>query len=264
MSEEIIFNITPGDSLKQLKYQWLDTLTSPQDGMWESFRNNAVHWEVSINGKLAGYACIHNNDVLIQYFVVQEFQAISNSIFHRFILEKNIKDSIVGTNNPGFLSAALHFQKEIKLHTYLFREVIPAIVSEKAGTLTLCEIKDLDSIVTFCHLSVGAPVEWLNGYISDLISKREVYVLKEKSKIIGTCEVRNSISHPEYADIGMIVSPEHRRKGYGTYLLSKASEIAFDQGRKPICSCEVDNMGSFKSISNSGFISQYQLLAMKF
>jgi len=109
-----------------------------------------------------------------------------------------------------------------------------------------------------------APKEWLVGYIGGLIEKGEIFSLKDGNEIIGTCEVRKSITAPKYADIGMVVSPDYRRKGYGTYLLNKAKTLALEWGRTPICSCEKNNVGSIKSINNCGFVSMYQLLSIVF
>ena len=101
-------------------------------------------------------------------------------------------------------------------------------------------------------------------YIGGLIEKKEIFSHEIGDTIIGTCEVRKSTTSPKFADIGMAVSPDFRRKGYGTYLLNKAKTIALEWGKAPICSCEKDNIGSYKSISNCGFVSTYQLLAIVF
>ena len=96
------------------------------------------------------------------------------------------------------------------------------------------------------------------------MKKGEIFSLEDGDEIIGTCEVRKSITAPEFADIGMVVSPAYRRKGYGTYLLNRAKTIALEWGKTPICSCEKDNIGSVKSIHNCGFVSKYQLLSIDF
>jgi predicted acetyltransferase len=111
---------------------------------------------------------------------------------------------------------------------------------------------------------MGAPKGWLQGYLGGLVEKGEVFFLEQGDNIVGTCEVRKSTSAPAFADIGMAVSPDFRRQGYGTYMLNKAKAIAVEWGRHPICSCEKENVGSFKSISNCGFASKFQLLSITF
>ena len=256
--------VTDVDELAGLKKEWLSSLTSPQDGMWESFRNSAINWGIVFDGEMIGYASVGEGNQLLQFYVSPKYLLNGELIFKEFIDEMKIKTGIVGTNNPSYLSMALNFVKELAVNTYLFRNTFEVNIDEKEGVIKACENKDIERIVNFCCYSMGAPKEWLAGYIGGLIEKKEIFSLEQAGEIIGTCEVRKSTTAPEFADIGMVVSPDFRRKGYGTYLLNKAKTIAIEWGKIPICSCEKDNVGSIKSISNCGFVSRYQLLSITF
>ena len=89
-------------------------------------------------------------------------------------------------------------------------------------------------------------------------------MLEDIGEILGSCVVRKCDSDPEIANVGMAVAPAHRRKGLGTFLLGKAKEKAIEWGKQPICSCEMDNAGSLKSIQKNGFRSIHQMLYMEF
>ena len=104
----------------------------------------------------------------------------------------------------------------------------------------------------------------MQTYLGDLLAKGEVYALKNGDEYIGACEVRSSLTNEHVADVGMVVSPDHRRKGLGTYLLGQAKRIAKEGDKLAICSCEVDNIGSKKSIEKNGFISVHQMLLLDF
>lgn len=265
MQKDYSFNkILVNKELIHLKNKWTKNLTSPQDGMWESFRDSATHYEIRHANKMIGYASVGDNNVLLQFYILPEHLSQGNEIFREFIQKMNIKNGIVGTNNPAYLSIALHFVKTFDIHTYLFRESFKTSIEEREGILKECQTEDLNRIVDFCHYSVGAPKEWLTGYIGGLIKRKEVFVFEKDNKIIGTCEVRKSETATDFADIGMIISPDFRRKGYGTYLLHKAKTIALEKGKIPICSCEKGNIGSLKSIHNCGFVSKHQLLSIGF
>ncbi|MFK7772295.1 MAG: GNAT family N-acetyltransferase [Saprospiraceae bacterium] len=265
MKQNYHFNkITNTDKLTILKNEWLTSLTSPQDGMWEFFRNSAMHWEIVCEDELIGYTSVNDENQLLQFYISAKYFSNGEVIFKEFIEIMQIKTGIVGTNNLGYLSIALNFVEKLKVHTYLFRNSFEVNIDEKEGILKECQTENLERIVDFCHYSMGAPKEWLTGYVGGLIEKKEIFFLEHDDKIIGTCEVRKSTTTPEFADIGMVVSPDFRRKGYGTYLLNKAKTIAIDSGKIPICSCEKDNVGSIKSINNCGFVSMYQLLSITF
>ena len=152
----------------------------------------------------------------------------------------------------------------MNVDTYLFTNYLDSIIEENEKQVRPTESDELDKLVNFYHGSMDAPKEWLNSYLGNLNNKRELFVLEEGPEILGVCEVRRSESDSSIANIGMVVSTQHRRKGLGTYLLSKAKEIAISWDKQPICSCEKDNIGSLKSIQRSGFRSIHQMLYMEF
>ncbi len=218
--------VTNAEDLTILKKEWLASLTSPQDGMWESFRDNATNWGIVKENEMIGYAAVDENHQLLQFYLLPKYLPKGAAIFKTFIDELKINTGIVGTNNPDYLSIALNFVKELKVPTYLFRNTFEVTIEEKEGLLKACQAEDIEKIVHFCQYSTGAPKEWLVGYIGELIKKGEIFSLENSGEIIGTCEVRKSTTAPAYADIGMIVSPDYRQKGYGIYLLNSAKNIA--------------------------------------
>ena len=247
-----------------IKTHWRENLLAPQDDMWEAFMEMAVQWEIRLNEEIIGYACVNDDNILLQFYLLPFWLNHKEKLFEQFIKQQNIKKAILGTNNPVPLSSAMPFQKAIKVHTSLFTDLVKLDKIEKKETLTLAKTEDLDHLVDFCLESIGAPKEWSQGYFENLIVKQELFMLMNQGEIQGTCEVRKSIYDKKVAHIGMIVSCQYRRKGLGTYLLGLAKEIAIDWNRHPVCSCECDNLGSLKSIQNNGFRSKYQILSMEF
>ena len=250
--------------LSPIKNKWLTTLVSPQDGMWEHFRESGTNYKICHGDITIGYAVTNQENQLIQFYISPSYFSKSKIIFQDFIDKWKIQSGIVGTNNPIFLSIVLDRVKELNIHTCLFRDFHKIEIDKKDGTLKQCQDKDCENIMNFCHISMGAPKEWLLGYIKGLIKRGEIFSCEIDHKIIGTFEVRKSFSSPKFADIGMVVSPDFRRMGYGTFLLNEAKNTALEWGKIPICSCEKENIGSLKSIQNCGFVSFYQLLSVIF
>lgn len=252
------------EELRHLKQEWLQTLHSAQDGMWETFRDQAELWAIKDQQTIIGYACLDEDHQLIQFYLSPLYHARGAAIFQEFIQTFEIETGIVGTNNPVFSSMAFNFVKSIRVHTYLFRDNLVVTIPEKDGLLHQGQAADLNKIVAFYIHSIGAPEDWLNNYVGNRIQAGEIFYFENDNSIIGVCEVRKSPTNPTVADIGMAISTKFRKQGYGTYLLHQAKSIAQELGKKPICSCEKENLGSFKSITNSGFISLSQLLEIDF
>ena len=264
-SKQYIFNKTEyTSSLDPLKSEWQKSLTAPQDDMWEAFTDFADHWEIKEEDQLIGYACTNDDNGLLQFYLLPNWLQAGASIFQQFIDQENIKKAMIGTNNPVCLSLALHFQKLLKVDTYLFTDVLKVEFIEMHKPLRVVRSADLAIMVDYYHNSMGGPKDWLKGYLTNLIEREELFVLENKEDILGSCEVRKSDSDTKTANVGMAVAPAHRRKGLGSFLLGKAKEKAIEWGKKPICSCEMDNAGSLKSIQKNGFRSIHQMLYMEF
>lgn len=252
------------EDINPLRKAWEKTLTAPQDGMWESFRNAADHWKMVRAGKDIGYISANEEYGLLQFYVVPKWMTDRALLLEEFLRLHEIDKGMVGTNNPVFLSAALACKQSVEVHTFLFTDTLEPTVEEKNGLFRAAKVDELDRMIQFYQQALGAPEEWLRGYLGNHVNRGEVFFLEEDDTILGACEVRRSDSQPIVADIGMVVSPDFRRQGYGAFLLSKAKEVAKSWGREPICSCEKDNEGSLKAIQKNGFRSFDQVLAITF
>ncbi len=253
------------ESLLPWKKFWRETLSGPQDGMWESLTESAVHWSIAKDGSTIGYACVDGENRLLQFFLEPRWLPLGLSVLQQFIRQQGIKKGIIGTNNPICLSLVLQIQQKVEVHSYLFHDFLEiGEVRRPAGEVRLARGDDLEALIEFCHRSMGGPKFWLSGYLGDLINKGELFQFIENEEVIGTFEVRHSPSDTQLADLGIIVSPDHRRKGLGTFLLSNAKAMALEQGMIPICSCEKTNLGSLKAIQNNGFRVVYQMLEIWF
>ena len=251
--------------IQALKQAWLKSLTAPQDGMWESFTDQAKHWLIQLNQETVGYTCVNEENTLLQFYLQPQFLNEGAAIFKTFIQQQKITQAIIGTNNPICLSLILHLNQSVQVHTYLFKDFsASAPTTNQDIAVVMAKSKDLLKLIAFCNYSVGAPEQWLKVYLGDLIEKGEIFILEDAGEVVGTCEVRKSASNPDVADLGIIVSPDHRKKGLGTLLLGKAKEIALQWKKSPICSCEKDNLGSLKAIQNNGFRSIHQMLLVEF
>lgn len=265
MKEQLYFNkVTHNPILDTLKIQWRKTLTGPQDGMWETLTDYANHLEIKADNQTIGYACVDDENRLLQCYIIPEWLHKGIGILEQLMKEAQVSSALVGTNNPVFMSLVMHFQQSVTIDTYLFTDEIASENTVSNGTLKLAWQDDLTTLVTFYNESVGAPKEWLQGYLGNLITRGELFFLFDGTEILGTCEVRNSDTDSSIADVGMVVSSNHRQKGIGSFLLGKAKELAYDLERRPICSCEKDNLGSLKSIHKNGFRSTHQMLKISF
>jgi len=244
--------------------EWRNSLTFPNDDYWDWIIETSQYWALILNDKLVGYACVSKNNNLLQFYLTTEYAKFGKHIFELFIKEQAIKKGFVYTNNPVFLSTAMPFQHSVKVDGYLFKDVIDFPLKEKEGVFRQAEKDDLEALVDFSHIALQAPKDWLRNYIGNWIDREEFFILETEKGIIGTSEARTTSTNPNVASLGVVVSPNYRKQGYGTYLLGKAKVIAKSKNQQAICSCSNDNLGSLKAIENNGFRILHTSLCLSF
>ena len=91
--------------------------------------------------------------------------------------------------------------------------------------------------------------------LPDNFSSQNTYCLFDEGRLIGGFNLRhnlvgNLINHG--GNIGYLIRPSERRKGYGTKMLAFALVKAKELGlTKVLVSCEINNIGSSKVIENN-------------
>lgn len=256
--------------LALLRQQCYQSLTAPLDGMWDSLIHRAVVKGIFYKEVCIGYLCHDQAFTLINFYVQEDWLNQKAAIFAQLMDEDAYPQAYVSTSHPCFLTASMEFAKDVSIYYYLFedrREMgKQAMLSPEYidADFVKAEQNDVEKIVQFCQQATRADKAWLTQYIQEWVDKEGVYYLSRNEQILGTCEIRKSDTQIGYADLGAIVSADHRIKGLGTYLMLKAKALCYEQELQPICSCRYDNTGSRGMIENAGFVSKHLMLKVSF
>jgi RimJ/RimL family protein N-acetyltransferase len=274
MSMEIK-QVTP-DAVAEMQQDYLATLTGPQDAYWqEGLIASADHMEIRVGDRPAGYFVQDADNQLMQFHLSSDFQRDAGEIFRQIIDERSIKTALAATIEPFYFSLCLDINVEAKVHTLLFSDHVkrePALESISGHVFRPANDDDLAKVLSlftggdeFVDLdTIEAQFEGPMGYAKMVIEAGILNVLEKDGEILGTAEFRERKSWVPYADVGMIVNKNYRRQGIGTFLLCLLKQKAYDQGLKPICSCEAGNVGSQKAIENAGFIADNRVVRFSF
>jgi predicted acetyltransferase len=115
--------------------------------------------------------------------------------------------------------------------------------------------------VAHCIASIGAPREWLEGYLGGLIAKQELFGAWQDGELIATGESRLSHEHqPGYADLGVIVAPSQRGRGLATQMLRELVDRNDARGLRSICSTQKGNTAAQTAIRRAGFRARNRIV----
>jgi RimJ/RimL family protein N-acetyltransferase len=253
--------------LNHLKAAYLRGLAAPMDGMWDAgFVPQAQHWEIKMRDEQAGYCAVTDEGALLQFFLLPAFEVHGPAIFEHVVSQDVVHKAVASTIDPLFLSLCLDVQKQVTVHTYMY-EVRPEAEPHDSLTSGLefspVDETDLDRTVDFQRSCLGKDQdlsEWLRAYSGNLLGRRELFVLHRDDEWVGLGECRKSDSQAGVADLGMMVGPEHRRRGWGTVILRRLKAHGAASGLRLICSTTVDNSAAQKAILRAGFVSHHRIM----
>jgi len=258
------------EQLSELKQEYIDRTTAPLDGMWlTGFVPMADHFGFYENEMLVGYCCINDDGYVLQFYLSPEKGDQASHLFDSILTQNDsaiekINGAFVSTAEPQFLSLCLDSFSKFEVNALMYRlgnKVKAENGQEALVQLTVVKSDQLSELVAFANSNIGAPEEWLTGYYTNLISRRELYGFWKNGPLLATGEIRAYDEYQtDYADLGVIVEKSQRGKGLGTGVLKELISITESKGLKAICSTEKTNCGAQKAISRAGFIAGNRII----
>lgn len=253
---------------KPLLAEYRSELLRPMDDMWEkAFIAFADHWHLMIDGNLVGLLVVDSRQYALVFYIRQDNINLAGEIFQYCLDQSYFRSASPGSSDPLFLGLSLARQRRVMLNTYLY-EVNPLAVIEQNPqpdyTFRTVPADEVVDIMHFLMTAIETDQTWLRGYLENLAALQQLYVLLNGPEKLGTGELRVSRSQPPHADIGMIVSPQHRNKGIGTEILLRLKSICLERQLIPICSTVIDNIAAQKAIIRAGFTSRFQIFDIDF
>ncbi|NOQ27250.1 MAG: GNAT family N-acetyltransferase [Bacteroidales bacterium] len=251
------------DTINSLRSKLYQKLTAPIDAMWEIlYIGSSQHYLIENNNNTLGYCCIDEEGCLTQIFLEEDYCSIMDKVIEELIKTELIKSASLSSNEPIAFSACLFHSKSIKTNTFCFEHTNRAVEVNSDLNVELVTTKEIPAVKAFLKEQVGMDDTF--GYTENLVSRKEIFMLKESGVLIATSECRMSDSQAEIADLGIIVNRDHQGKGIATQVMQMQVNRVIKAGRKPICSTTLDNIASRKAIEKSGFYCSNIIFDMDF
>ena len=256
--------------LSELKQRYVNQATAPLDGMWlTGFVPMANHYGFYDNEKLIGYCCINGEGYLLQFYLSSDNLNQASLIFDSVLTQKSsaiekVKGAFASTAEPRYLSLCLDSFPEFKVNTLMYQlEKSPETNQEHKSVIELAVVKteQLNELIEFAAVNTGAPEQWLTGYYTNLINRRELFAYRQNERLLAVGECRGYDEYQiGYADLGMIVALAERGKGLATGVLKQLVILSRTRELIPICSTEATNVGAQKAIGRAGFFATNRIV----
>jgi len=239
-------------SISKLRAELYQNLVAPIDAMWEQlYIGSSQHYLIEDKSKTIGYCCINEEGCLTQIFLTKYNISLMDKVIEKLIATELIRSASLSSNEPIAFNACLVHSKSVKTNTFCFEHLNKEIEVDSNLNIELVTSNDIPLVKVFLKEQVGMDDTF--GYTENLVSRKEIFMLKASGTIIATSECRMSDSQQKFADLGIIVNRNFQGKGLATQIMKMQVNRVLKAGRKPICSTTLDNVASRKAIENSGF-----------
>lgn len=222
------------------------------------------YYKININSAYIGYICVDSQKTLWEFYLVDSAQIYAQEVF-KYLIEMNyIIAAESKTYDNLLMSLCLDYQKKASCNAYLFRDDTDIKASSsgfeniKIRLATKDDINDLAKINRFAE-----NVDFFFD-LEEEIKKEEIYIFHSDGELFGAGTCKRICQCQNYYDLGMIVPEKYRRKGIGTYIITKLKEYCYNNDKIPVCDCYYFNYPSKKTLEKAGFISKHRMVRFEF
>lgn len=256
---------TPDDTIRDFRKQLYAEFNAPLDAMWELLHIAlSSTYLIKQAETVIGYCCVDPEKSLNQIYLSPPHKYQMQVVLEALINSELMRSARLSSIEPIAFNICLALAKGIEINTFNYRHSDEQEQGVADMPLNLRPItpEDVDTVKRYLKAEIGFDDQF--GYVENLLERQEMYLIEEADELIATGECRLSDSQPQYADVGMIVKQNQRKKGLGAKVLSELAALAKAKGRIPICSTTVDNVGSQKAIAKAGFYHTSTIFDMQF
>lgn len=239
-----------------LRSAYLKSLPVFQELYLELLVEESVCYRIEDYGIVMGYAAVNKGNILVEYYLKEEFITRNSSILQFILKELAITKVYCKSFDAVLLDSCLLNFKNFEIIGTLFRNYAetPDFYSNDLFVKTADEA-DLPFLLEQKDGLYETPQE-----LETFVNRRCVLMFFKNDNLIG-CGYLIKI-HPQwdYYDIGMWVNPDYRKQGFAVKIISYLKHLCIRNGWKPICGCAFDNIASQKTLEKNGFYSKFKLV----
>ncbi len=248
-------------TIAELKQVYNQNSPYPIDSFWDAvIIGQTPFYEIEIQGRVVGHCGVSDTGQLVRLQLDDEGWGHAPQIIKTLIDEYRVEEALVATFESSLLAACIDAQKKISTHCFLWNDqqrVEPPAPPFDDLSFRHATMNDLDTITD--HFET--PFE---GYYEGVIDRQQLFVFYSGSALLGAGECRRNQGQIQFGEVGIMVVPEHRRKGIATYVLAQLKQVCYQTGITPIALCDVENIASQRALKKAGFVSRQRILSIHF
>lgn len=234
-----------------LRRSYLNSLAEPQEWFLEELVKTGQCWTIPS----IAYGVV-SAETLVEFFVEKSHSVSSSLLFEAMQRQAKFNVVLAKSFDHQLLELAKAFGAKSTSTGFLFRKYVP--VTPVNETDLLFRRSALADLSVIWKMNEDFFVSF--DEISELNSTENLWVLELNNEVVGCGVTTRVIEGRNAIDLGMLISPKWRRRGYGSILMSKLANHVVKLGLRPICGCAEHNIASQMTLRKIGFLTQHRLV----
>lgn len=238
----------------------LDALAAPIDSFLEMHLLQAHWFEITdvTTAQPIGHIAIYNDSLLTHFYLQPAIRRHAQALYRDVRQRFSITGALVPTCDEFFLSHALDEYNELHNQAYFFVSAAPNGAWQDVPALSFqpASINDCERLAE------------LNGdfldRLDDRIQNGEIYFGNLNGEVVTIGIIERGQLLPDCGSIGMLVSPAHRQKGFGTRMLRYLRHVCVETGLRAVAGCGYSNLLSKRTLEAAGMVSSTRLLRIDY
>lgn len=239
-------------------------LREAQDPLLQTLLPEATGWLIQTRESTVGYALVHPDKGIFEYYLDRSQWAFSTEIFGKFLRQRAVTKALVQSFDDVFMAAALDHQVSVTSVGMLVRDYVPRPLPQIEGFEFTCACAGVDDLARIRN--VDQDVFTHPERLTSAVEKGFVWLYEAKGSnaLIGFGLIKPLRSDSVDADVGIAIDRPYRNKGFALYVMQDLVNRSVAAGYRPIAGCALGNLPSRRMGQRIGLAPRYRLVSMTF
>jgi RimJ/RimL family protein N-acetyltransferase len=240
-------------------------LREAQEPLLETLVATATAYLIHTREATVGYALVHPEKGVFEYYLDRSQWAFSTEIFGKFLRQHQLTKGLVKSFDDVFMAVALDHQTSVISLGMLVRDYIPRALPKLEGlafTCTLAQSSDSSRLA-----SVDQDVFTNPERLAFAIEKGFIWLYEApalSNALIGFGLIKPIRPGSTDADVGIAIDRSYRNKGFALYVMQDLMNRCIASGYRPIAGCALDNLPSRRMGQRIGMAPRHRLVSVTF
>jgi len=257
-SETLNFKKVDYSKIESLRNNYLDQLYEAQELYLEMIVETSDYYLI-VEEKTIGYFVLTKDNTLVEFFLISQKIPDAEALFKALLDYFEIKKVWCKSFDSLLLKCCLPLHSKTSYVGYSFRDYLKPSANEKSQlSFRLAREEDIPVIS-----KIKSGLFDTDEEIRYTVSNKNMFIYSHEDEFIGCGIFQPAVKGRKHYDIGMLVHPDIRKRGYGTMIIRHLADYCEKNNWVPVCGCAFENTASRKTLEKAGFISKHNLIELK-